>query len=671
MNIPPALQGNARNTRAGAESLSAIGAPRIAIERVSPSVERGRYAAKAVVGQTIVVEADVFLDGYERPGARLIWRAADGVAEQTVLMRPVDVDRWRAEFVPDTTGMHCFTIEAWLDVWTSYRTDLRKNADAGLASALDVGEGRAQVLAALRRGPGTEREAVDRLSTQLAEADFEQALELLLSAELNALMQRFGERRFLTRLLPEQPVDVERRAAGFASWYEMFPRSQSRIPSTHGTFDDVIARLPAIRSMGFGVLYFPPISPIGVSHRKGPNNSLTAQPGDPGSPYSIGAPEGGHETVHPELGGIAAFRRLLAAAADYDIEVALDFAAHCSRDHPWLLSHPGWFCWRADGSIRYAENPPKKYEDIVNFDFYAKDAIPSLWLALRDVVQGWVEEGVKIFRVDNPHTKPLPFWAWLIANIRAHFPDVIFLAEAFTRPAMMYRLAKIGFSQSYTYFTWRITKQELTNYFTELTTQAPKDFYRPHLFVNTPDINPFFVQSSGRPGFLIRAVLAATLSGLWGLYGGFELCESAALPGREEYLNSEKYQLRPRDWTAPGNIIDEITRLNRIRRLNPALHTHLNLKFYNAWNEQVLYFGKFTADLSNFILVAVSLDPHQVQETHFEAPLWEFGLPDSGALEVEELMRGKSFTWHGKIQHWRFVPQEIPFAILRIRPAGA
>jgi starch synthase (maltosyl-transferring) len=487
---------------------------------------------------------------------------------------------------------------------------------------------------------------------------------------LDRLMARLGERRFLTRLVSEQPIDVERRAAGFASWYEMFPRSQNRTPGTHGTFDDVIARLPAICSMGFDVLYFPPIHPIGHSHRKGANNSLTAQPGDPGSPYAIGAAEGGHEAVHPQLGGIAAFRRLLQAAADYDIEVALDFAVHCSRDHPWLAAHPGWFSWRADGSIRYAENPPKKYEDIVNFDFYSRDAQPSLWLALRDVVQGWVDEGVRTFRVDNPHTKPLPFWEWLIGDIRSRHPEVIFLAEAFTRPAMMYRLAKIGFSQSYTYFTWRNSKAELTDYFTELTTQAPKDFYRPHLFVNTPDINPLFLQTSGRAGFLIRAALAATLSGLWGMYSGFELCESQALPGREEYLDSEKYQIRPRDWSAPGNIIGEISRLNHIRRQNPALQTHRNLKFYNAWNDQVLYYGKSTPDRSNFILVAVSLDPHQPQETRLEAPLWEFGLADDGALAVEDLMRSQSFIWHGKVQHWRFVPADLPFAIFRIRPAG-
>lgn len=664
------------DTRAplAAGSLAAVAAPRVMIERVEPTVDFGRFPAKGVVGQAIVVEADVFLDGHEKPGAQLLWRSANDVQAEVVAMQVLGNDRWSAQFIPRSAGMHSFTIEAWLDVWGSYRSDLAKNAQAGAAGAAQIEEGRELVLSALKRAPDAAwvNEGVHEgeWSEQLTQADSEQALALLCSQPLDALMARIGERRFKTRLRLEFSIDVEREAAGFASWYELFPRSQGRTEAVHGTFDDVIARLPAIRSMGFNVLYFPPIHPIGVSHRKGPNNSLVAGPGDPGSPYAIGSSSGGHEAVHPLLGGITAFRRLLAAAHDYDLEIALDFAVHCSRDHPWLIEHPGWFSWRSDGSIRFAENPPKKYEDIVNFDFYSKDAKPALWLALRDVVQGWVDEGVRIFRVDNPHTKPVPFWEWLIADIRARTPEVIFLAEAFTRPAMMYRLAKIGFSQSYSYFTWRNSKRELTDYFTELTTQAPKDFYRPHLFVNTPDINPHFLQQAGRAGFLIRAALASTLSGLWGLYSGFELCESAPLPGREEYLNSEKYQIRTRDWNAPGNIISEISRLNYIRKLNPALHTHLNLKFYQASNDQVLYFGKSTADRSNFILVAISLDPWLPQETHFEAPLWEFGLPDSADLQVEELMRGSNFIWHGKVQHWRFVPQELPFAIFRIRPAA-
>ena len=427
-----------------------------------------------------------------------------------------------------------------------------------------------------------------------------------------------------------------------------------------------------LKDMGFDVLYLPPIHPIGLTNRKGKNNSLRARPEDVGSPYAIGNSEGGHTAIHPQLGGIEDFRGLRKAAQAHGMELALDFAIQCSPDHPWLREHPEWFSFRPDGSVRYAENPPKKYEDIVNVDFYSAHAVPDLWQALRDIVLFWAKEGVRIFRVDNPHTKPLPFWEWLIAQVRSRHPDVIFLSEAFTRPKMMYRLAQLGFSQSYTYFTWRHTKQEITDYFVELTTSDVKDFFRPHLFVNTPDINPYFLQSSGRPGFLIRAALAATLSGLWGMYSGFELCEAAPLPGREEYLNSEKYEIRVRDYEAPGNIVAEISRLNRIRKSNPALQTHIGLRFFPAHNDQVILYGKPLPARGDIILVAVSLDPFHVQEATIEIPLWEWQLPDDGAVTVHDLMRDTKFVWAGKLQRIRLDPAELPFAIWRIaaRPGG-
>jgi starch synthase (maltosyl-transferring) len=603
---------------------AALRASRIAIERIAPQVDGGRYPVRAVAGQPLTIEADIFMDGHDRIDAHVAWDT--GGIVRYVPMRPLGNDRWQASFTPPQPGRCRFSVEAWLDRPATLRHEIEKKRAAG--------------------------QPVEVEQRELAEA-----------------LAHTDARPFLARHAPEIEVDVERERAGFASWYELFPRSQAREPGRHGTFDDVIARLPAIRAMGFDVLYFPPIHPIGVKNRKGRNNSLRAAPGDPGSPYAIGSADGGHDAVHPQLGGIEAFRRLRAAADDAGLELALDFAVQFSPDHPWLKQHPGWFSWRPDGTLKFAENPPKKYEDISNCDFYTTDHAAGLWQQLRDVILHWVGEGVKIFRVDNPHTKPLPFWEWLIADVRAKHPDVIFLSEAFTRPAMMYRLAKIGFSQSYTYFTWRNHKRELTEYLTELTQGPPRDFYRPHFFVNTPDINPYFLQTSGRPGFLIRAALASTLSGLWGLYSGFELCEGTPLPGKEEYLDSEKYELKPRDWTAPGNIVAEITRLNHIRRANPALHTHLGVRFYAADNERVLYYGKRAGD--NFVLVAVSLDPQAAQDVHLEAPLWEFGLPDHGALEVEELMRGQRFTWHGKRQHWRFVPGELPFAIWRVRPAGA
>jgi starch synthase (maltosyl-transferring) len=431
------------------------------------------------------------------------------------------------------------------------------------------------------------------------------------------------------------------------------------------------------------VLYFPPIHPIGHINRKGPNNALRAEPGDVGSPYAIGGEEGGHDAIHPQLGTLEDFRRLVAAAHANGLEIALDFAVQCAPDHPWLKQHPDWFRWRPDGSLRYAENPPKKYEDIVNPDFYAPAALPGLWQALRDVVQFWIDQGARIFRVDNPHTKPMPFWRWMIADIRDRHPDVLFLAEAFTRPKVMYRLAKCGFTQSYTYFTWRDTKQELTEYLTELSAPPVSDFFRPNFFVNTPDINPVFLQTSGRAGFLIRAALASMLSGLWGMYSGYEICESVPLPGREEYLDSEKYEIRVRDFDAPGNIVGEITALNRIRRAHPALQTHLGVQFFTVFNDQILLFGKRapggaqdsdaeTAPRTDeMILVAVSLDPHNVQEADFELPLWEFGQPDHGALDATDLMRGHRFTWHGKIQHVRLDPADLPFAIWQVTPPGA
>jgi starch synthase (maltosyl-transferring) len=483
-------------------------------------------------------------------------------------------------------------------------------------------------------------------------------------------MYQAETRIFLHRREPPFPVNVERPQAAFGAWYELFPRSATDDPTRHGTFDGVIHRLPAIKDMGFDVLYLPPIHPIGVTNRKGKNNTLEVGPDDPGSAYAIGSREGGHEAIHPALGTIEDFRRLCAAAADHGMEVAIDFAIQCSPDHPWLKAHPEWFKWRPDGTVRYAENPPKKYQDIVNVDFYGTNSIPALWNALREVVLFWCNEGVRVFRVDNPHTKPLPFWEWLITQVRDRYPDVIFLSEAFTQPKMMYRLAKVGFSQSYTYFTWRNTKQELIDYFTELTTSAVKDYFRPHLFVNTPDINPFYLQTSGRPGFLVRAALAATLSGLWGMYSGFELCESAALPGREEYLDSEKYEIRVRRFDTPGNIVAEITTLNGIRRSAPALQSHLGLRFYPAHDDRVLLYGKMSPDRNDMILVAVNLDPFHAHDVTIEVPLWEWNLPDNAIIGARDLMRGIDFTWHGKLQRIRLDPDALPFAIWRLVPSS-
>jgi starch synthase (maltosyl-transferring) len=642
--------------------------PRIVIDNVTPSVDAGRFATKRIVGETIRVEADIFAEGHDVLGAEVLWRAADEREWRRVPMVALPNDRWAASFAPARVGKHLFTIEAWRDEFGTLCREIEIKRAAGVDVSLEAAEGRQLLAHVAARGDATE--ALNPILACVDAASADQQIDILLAPPTRAAMAATGYRPFHTEREPRLPLEIERPQAGFASWYELFPRSATDDPDRHGRFDDVIALLPTIHDMGFDVLYFPPIHPIGTTNRKGRNNSLRPEPGDLGSPYAIGSLEGGHDAIHPALGTIEDFRRLERAAREHGLEIALDFAIQCSPDHPWLKQHPGWFRWRPDGSLRYAENPPKKYEDIVNVDFYAEAAIPDLWIALRDVVLFWVGEGVRLFRVDNPHTKPLPFWEWLIEDVRGRHPDVIFLSEAFTRPKMMYRLAKLGFSQSYTYFTWRNSKQELREYLTELTTTGVREYFRPHFFVNTPDINPFFLQNAGRAGFLIRAALATTLSGLWGMYSGFELCEAAALPGREEYLDSEKYEIRVRDRNAPGNIVSEITTLNRLRKANPALQSHLGLRFYNAFNDQVLVYGKALPSHEDMILVAVSLDPHHVQEAVFEIPLWEWRLPDHGSLAVEDLMRGHRFVWTGKLQRVRLDPSDLPFALWRIAPVA-
>ena len=646
---------------------AAASAPRLAIEQLTPAVDGGAFPVKAVAGELVSVEADVVFDGHEKIAVALGWHGPDGAAHE-VAMRPLGNDRWQAAFPLGAMGRHTYIVSAWRDRFETFRDELAKKSAAGVKIALELAEGEALVQQAAGRHDGPLGQA---LLTKLAPAKGSEAdrVVALLSPDLAQLMAEADDRPFNVQAAPI-PVDAERIGARYASWYEVFPRSLSNDETRHGTFADVERHLPRIAGMGFDVLYFPPISPIGRTNRKGRNNTLTPAPDDPGSPYAIGSAEGGHDALHPQLGSLADFQRLRRTAAEHGLELAIDFAIQCSPDHPWLKQHPGWFDWRPDGTIRYAENPPKRYEDIVNVDFYARDAVPELWAALCDVVLFWAGEGIRLFRVDNPHTKPLPFWQWMIAEVRARYPDAIFLAEAFTRPKIMYRLAKIGFSQSYTYFTWRNTKRELEEYLTELDNEAPRDFFRPHFFVNTPDINPPFLQTSGRPGFLIRAALAATLSGLWGVYNGFELCEGAAVPGKEEYLDSEKYQLRAWDWDRPGNIVSEITALNLIRRLNPALQTHRGVRFLSARNDAILYYEKATPDRANVVLVAVSLDPFGVQEAAFDLPLWQWTLPDEASLSAQDLLSGDAFTWQGKTQHVRLSP-ERPYAIWRVRPATA
>jgi starch synthase (maltosyl-transferring) len=653
------------------QRLDDLAASRIAIEAVWPEIDAGRFCIKCAVDDTVTVEADIFCDGHDKIAAALLYRRADSDSWSEAPMAHSDNDRWRGQFKVEDNALHVYTIVSWRDLFASWIDAIQKKKSAAAPIALDLKEGIHLLREAgetSTRGTAADREALVKLAdTAERSAEEPQRLQVLLGDEAKSLMQRAGPRTHLTTYARELGVWVDRHRAAFSAWYELFPRSQSGDVHRHGTFRDVIARLPYVRDLGFDVLYFTPIHPIGLTNRKGRNNSLRANPDDPGSPYAIGSAEGGHDVIHSELGTFDDFADLVRAAHEHGLEIALDFAIQCSPDHPWIKEHPEWFDWRPDGSIKFAENPPKKYEDIVNVHFY-RDAFPSIWYALRDVVLFWAERGVRIFRVDNPHTKPYPFWEWMIAEVHARFPDTIFLSEAFTRPKVMKRLAKLGFTQSYTYFTWRNTKAELTNYLTELTRTEAREFYRPNFFVNTPDINPVYLQTSGRPGFQSRLILAATLSGSYGVYSGFELCEGRPLPGKEEYLDSEKYELKAWDWERPGHIREDITLVNRLRKERPSLQQFANLAFYNAWNDNIIYYGKFTDDLRDFVLVAVNLDPHNAQGAHFEVPLWEFGLPDEATIGVQDLVTGESYTWSGKVQHMLLDPQVRPYGIWRLVP---
>ena len=651
------------------ERLVELARHRVAIEGVEPEIDCGRFSAKTVVGRAFVVQADILADGHDRVGAAILWRAKGESAWAEAPMRPLENDRWRGSFTPVRNAPHEYTLIAWRDVWQTWRREITSKHAAGQHVSLELEEGVRLIAGSVgvARGSRADRAALADLAEQMRWAGEGERFSTMLTDDVAALMARAGLRQNLSWAERILPLTVDRTAAVFSAWYEMMPRSQSGDENRHGTFDDVIARLPYVAGLGFDVVYFPPIHPIGQINRKGRNNSLIHEPGDPGSPYAIGSVHGGHDAIHPDLGTFADFRRLVDAAHALGLEIALDFAIQCAPDHPWVREHAHWFDWRPDGSLKYAENPPKKYEDIVNVRFYDGDEpIADLWRALRDIVLFWIDQGVTIFRVDNPHTKPFAFWEWMIADVQQRHPDAIFLSEAFTRPKVMQRLAKLGFTQSYSYFTWRNTKSELVEYMEELTSSPVKHTMRVNFFTNTPDINPSYLQESGRPGFQVRLVLAASLAGNYGIYNGFELCEATSVPGKEEYLNSEKYQLRAWDWDRPGHIRDDVALMNRLRREHPALQEFANVTFYNMWNDNILYYGKRTADLSSFLLFAVNLDPHAGQGGHFEVPLWEFGLHDDASIDVRDLVAEYDFTWTGKVQHVYIDPARRPYFIWRL-----
>ena len=640
---------------------------KVVIENVYPELDCGRYAVKREVGDAVEVLADIFKEGHDAIAAAVRYRTERETEWRETRMHFVDNDRWGGAFPVTENLRYHFTVVAWTDVFGTWASDTRKKYDAGQDVSSELLEGETIVRGALERADGGDRERIESYLREMAAGNTQaERVAAALDAGLLELMERYPDRGDLTGYERVLPVQVDRVAARFAAWYELFPRSMSDDPARHGTFDDVIRKLPYVRDMGFDVLYFPPIHPIGLAHRKGKNNTLGAGPDQPGSPYAIGGEAGGHQDVHPELGTLEDFRRLVATAREHGLEIALDYAIQVSPDHPYAREHPGWFYVRPDGTIKYAENPPKKYQDIYPLNFYGGEW-EEQWEEWRDVILHWVEQGVKIFRVDNPHTKPVQFWEWMIREVQKDHPEVIFLSEAFTRPKMMRALAKAGFTQSYTYFTWRNFKGELQEYFTELTQGPMREYFRGNLFPNTPDILPEFLQRGGRPAFMIRAVLATTLSSVYGIYSGFELCENTPLaPGKEEYLDSEKYEIKAWDWDRPGNIRPLVTRLNAIRRANPALQEYDNLRFYGADNDNVLFYGKATADRTNIVFVAVNLDPFQAHETTLWFPLDLMGMGPADPWEVEDLLTGERHFWHGSGQRVWLDPGS-PARIYRVR----
>jgi len=658
------------------------GRKRVVIEEVQPQVDCGRYPAKRILGDVVHVTAAVFGDGHDHIAGRVLYRHCSETEWHATPLEALTNDLWSASFTVDKLGDWLYTIEAWVDHFATWCADLRKRLAAQpVADKPDPGESQ-NIPLAFRAGAlllqQTARRAKDQHKKILADAaasldelarNNATRYEFPLSDEIINLAAQYPDLTFATLYPRELHLWVDRERARYSTWYELFPRSTSPDPARHGTFADVKSLLPSISAMGFDVLYLPPIHPIGDAFRKGRNNSVTSSQNDPGSPWAIGSKEGGHKSIHAQLGTLRDFDALVAATRGHGMEVALDIAFQCSPDHPWVTEHPDWFVIRPDGSIQYAENPPKKYQDIYPLNFESPDW-RALWEALRDVFTYWIRRDIRIFRVDNPHTKALPFWEWCIAEVHKKYPDVIFLAEAFTRPHVMYSLAKAGFTQSYTYFTWRNTRDELQEYFEEISKPPVTDFFHPNLWPNTPDILHAALQTGGRPAFMQRLILAATLGANYGIYGpAFELCENLpAKPGSEEYLNSEKYEVRNWDRSASDSLVLLITLINQIRRGNPALQSDGSLHFHPADNPNILCYSKSSGD--NLVLVAINLDPAQEQAGWIDLDLKRLAIPHNETFEIEDLLTGTHYHWHDRSNYVSLNPAVMPAHIFRIIPSS-
>lgn len=649
----------------------------LVIEQVTPEVDGGRHAPKRVVGDVCQVGAAIFRDGHDLLAARVRYRGPDDDRWRTApLTYAYDSDRWSGSFPLDRVGRWTFTVEGWTDRWGSWRAGLEKKLAAGMDVHVELLEG-ALLLegAAGRQRFGARRSQLQRSAERLRDGSVGQDERglLALDPELVALMAECYVPDDLTSYRMELPVQVDRARAAFAAWYEFFPRSASPEPGRHGTFADAESLLPRIAELGFDVVYLPPIHPIGHTFRKGRNNTLTPTPEDVGSPWAIGNEHGGHTAVDPQLGTLADFERFVRSAGELGMEVALDYALQCSPDHPWVKEHPDWFTIRPDGTIQYAENPPKKYQDIYPINFWTDDR-EALWNACRDVLLFWIQRGVRSFRVDNPHTKPFAFWEWVIGEVQRDHPDVVFFAEAFTRPNKLLGLAKLGFTQSYTYFTWKNTAAELTEFMEEFSRPGVLEYYRGNLFANTPDILHEYLVTGGRPAFRIRLLLAGTLSPLYGIYSGYELAENVPVrPGSEEYLDSEKYQLRQRDFGVAHALDPDIRRLNRLRRGEPALQRADNLRFIPSDNDRVLAYlrtrsGSRGTPRGSDLLIVVNLDPHHAQETVVNVPLEVLGLAPDQGYDMEDLLTGTRYRWHGGRNYVRLDPAHEPAHVFRVIP---
>ena len=660
------------------------GQSRVVIESVTPSVDGGKFAIKRVVGDSIRVRANIFCDGHDSISAVLRYRFEDETQWREQPMQGLLNDSWEAEFPVNRLGRYYYCVQAWIDHFQTWHGDLRKRVAARQTTAVDLQIGANLVEQAAARMAGSEAASSDAVSSDAGGGDREQltawvrrlrspdalvhVAKICDATELLALMARCADRAYCTASDCEFPVTVDRERARFSAWYEMFPRSASEIPGRRGTLRDVEARLPYVAAMGFDVLYLPPIHPVGTTFRKGPNNSTTAGPDDVGSPWAIGSAEGGHKGLHSELGSWEDFNRLVAAAREYGIDIAMDIAFQCSPDHPYVEEHPEWFRARPDGTIQYAENPPKKYQDIYPFDFESRDW-RGLWEELKSVFEFWISRGVRIFRVDNPHTKPFPFWQWCIGEIKRAHPDVIFLAEAFTRPNIMHRLAKLGFTQSYTYFAWRNTKHELTRYVEELIQPDLHDFFRPNFWPNTPDILTEQLQIGGRAAFMSRFVLAATLTASYGIYGPpFEhQWSQPSGSGGEEYLDSEKYEVHHHDLDRPDSLKDFIARINRLRREFAPLQRNDTLQFHDVDNDNILCYSKASDDRADVILVAVSLDPNHKQSGWVTLPMDDLNLDSEHPYQMHDLLGDARYLWHGERNYIELDPHIAPAHIFQIK----